>query len=324
MDSLIEQYNEHSISYNTRRVYYSGWKTFRDFCSSVGITCLPLSSRKLQRFVVSIASRVSYKSIKVYLAGIQFISLMAGFPTRIQNMAPLFYTLRGIRRVQGSHFTRSPRRPITYLMLRKIHDYILATLWSSHDKLMLQTATSLAFFGLLRCSEYTSPSPTHFDPSVILILSDIAFLRSSPVARLFIKSSKTDPFRIGVFVRIGGTGCRCCPVSLLKKFVKSCAANRPLFSFSSGRFLTRSDIYNLLRAVFPFSNNINTHSFRIGGASAASAGGLPDSRIMILGRWASDAFRRYLRFDDSNFINFSRAMTSQSINSVWDPYGRNL
>ena len=38
--------------------------------------------------------------------------------------------------------------------------------------------------------------------------------------------------------------------------------------------------------------NINTHSFQIGGASAAASGGVTDSTIHILGRLTSDAYQR--------------------------------
>ncbi|KAK6195007.1 hypothetical protein SNE40_000528 [Patella caerulea] len=40
---------------------------------------------------------------------------------------------------------------------------------------------------------------------------------------------------------------------------------------------------------------LTTHSFRIGGASLAAHNGLSDSQIRQLGRWRSDAFRKYIR-----------------------------
>ena len=39
------------------------------------------------------------------------------------------------------------------------------------------------------------------------------------------------------------------------------------------------------------------HSFRIGAASHAAALGLTDSQIRVLGRWKSNAFRKYIRID---------------------------
>ena len=45
--------------------------------------------------------------------------------------------------------------------------------------------------------------------------------------------------------------------------------------------------------------NINTHSFRAGGATNLANLGVPDYVIQIMGRWRSDAYKRYLHFSDS-------------------------
>ena len=67
--------------------------------------------------------------------------------------------------------------------------------------------------------------------------------------------------------------------------------------------------------------DLNTHSFRIGGASAAAAGGLTDSEIRTLGRWSSDAFRVYVRYKDNIFIRFSDILaTPFDFVDSWNPY----
>ena len=43
------------------------------------------------------------------------------------------------------------------------------------------------------------------------------------------------------------------------------------------------------------SSLFNGHSFRIVAATTASASGLEDSLIRTLGRWESDAYRRYIK-----------------------------
>ena len=65
---------------------------------------------------------------------------------------------------------------------------------------------------------------------------------------------------------------------------------------------------------------MDTHSFRIGGASAAASAGVSDSVIQILGRWSSDTYRRYLRLSDQLISNACCQMSTVNIvNRRWDP-----
>ena len=73
----------------------------------------------------------------------------------------------------------------------------------------------------------------------------------------------------------------------------------PVFSFQSGRLLTRSAVISLLRDIvrlvgLPF-HSLKGHTFRVGAASTAAAVGLPDWLIKIMGRWSSDCYRLYIR-----------------------------
>ena len=95
--------------------------------------------------------------------------------------------------------------------------------------------------------------------------------------------------------------------------------NGPLFLLSPGRYLTRRDVVCLLTRCLPNVAGINTHSFRIGGASEAASAGIPDSQIQVLGRWSSDANRRYLHFSESQVYDLCLALASAHVsNRVWD------
>ena len=76
----------------------------------------------------------------------------------------------------------------------------------------------------------------------------------------------------------------------------------------------------LLRQI-PGSLNLNTHSFCIGGATAASAAGIPDSTIQILGRWSSNAFKNYIRFSDDTIKALGTRMSNATgSDTMWQPY----
>ena len=84
-------------------------------------------------------------------------------------------------------------------------------------------------------------------------------------------------------------------------------------------FLIRADVINLLRVSLPNMPLINTHSFRIGGASAAASTGVPDSTIQIFGRWSSDAYRRYLCISNETVSDISSRLSRVvSYSRFWD------
>ena len=75
-----------------------------------------------------------------------------------------------------------------------------------------------------------------------------------------------------------------------------------------------------------FTNvRINTHSFRIGGASALAAAGVPVAQIQILGRWSSDCFIKYIRLSKSHTIQLTNKMSNTAVDDVcWTPHFEKL
>ena len=93
-----------------------------------------------------------------------------------------------------------------------------------------------------------------------------------------------------------------CPVKLLKKYLH----NRPpsirttLFLTSAGKTVTRKFISEALTSILkhsPYSHlNINTHSLRIGRTTdLVMSGRVSDAKIQQLGRWSSEAYKKYIR-----------------------------
>ena len=310
-----------ALATSTMHTYQSGVNSFMDFCRYWRLASLPLSEQTLRRFVSSLAFRVAYKTIKVYLAGIQFWSIRSGSNLRLHNMPRLYYTLRGIRRWQGSRFAQPRRLPITVYHLRLINHRLSLMQFTNYERILYRTALSLAFFGLLRCSEYTSFSQHRYDPTVTLLASDVQFSQDSSIMYIYIKASKTDPFRSGCTIRVARLSSNLCPVTLMQQFLRVRPSIRgPLFLFNAQRFLTSRDIRALLQRCLPGLAGFNTHSLRIGGASAAAAAGIPDSQIQILGRWASDAYQRYIHLSDATVADVCTRMSRTSNRGQpWDP-----
>ena len=236
----------------------------------------------------------------------------------------LYYLLRGISRAQASCMPPKPKRiPISLAHLRSLFQYA-DSLASPLDSACFKAAFTLAFFGLLRISEFTCPSPVAFDPRFHLTLTDVRITLQPHIIHVHIKQSKTDPFRQGCTIRVARTGNLFCPFQAMINFLsRRPPIHGPLFLFHNGSFLTRDHIRSALTSTFPFTppSTLGTHSFRIGGASMLCCLGVPDATIQVLGRWSSSAFRRYLRISDQFITRMhARAASNEgSFSRIWHP-----
>lgn len=72
---------------------------------------------------------------------------------------------------------------------------------------MLWAAATLCFFGFFRSGELAIPTAEAFDPGAHLTFQDVQVdcVKKPQALRVRLKSSKTDPFRVGVDVHIGHT-----------------------------------------------------------------------------------------------------------------------
>jgi len=247
-----------SIAPSTKNTYRSGIRSYTTFCFSNQLIPFPVTEATLCFYAVSLANRkLSYKTIKVYIFGVIYQNNMLGRFSRLSDFNILFQTLRGIRRSQGNSASRPPRRPITIEHLHAILDYLSCSGFQPTDKALFRAASLLAFFGLLRVSEYTCPSPNRFDPNSHLLASNVSFNANFTMMFVRIKASKTDPFRQGTTIRLSALSHRLCPVVAMMNYLQlSPTRSGPLFTRSGGQFLTRRQVVVLLSLALPNANNI--------------------------------------------------------------------
>ena len=204
---------------STLVTYRSGFRSYQLFCRQSTCSLFPLVEYNLQRYAVSMANRIAFKTIKVYLSGVQFFSFLIGCNVRLSNFPRLYYVLRGIRRLQGNRFHRPRRLPITYQHMSVLFHHVQMQQYSGFQSLMVGTTCALAFFGLLRCSEYMSPRRRSFDADATLLVRDISFNSAYNIMYVRIKASKTDPFHTGCTIRVAAVPGMICPVSLMREYV---------------------------------------------------------------------------------------------------------
>ena len=182
LDGLLHEYQSLGVAPSTRHTYRTGVRSYQQFCNQFNIQQFPATSLTLHYFCTSIAQRVSYKTIKVYLAGIRLEHLKRGLHDPTDNKL-LQLLCTGIKRSQGN--TSRTRLPITIDLLRSLKTQLRNdSSYSLLEKRLLWSALTQAFYGFLRASEFTSSS---------LQWSDVQF--SATTVAIDLRQFKTDPFR---------------------------------------------------------------------------------------------------------------------------------
>ena len=111
-----------------------------------------------------------------------------------------------------------------------------------------------AFFGLLRVSEFTVPSLHQYDPDIHLSLADVTLdNRCAPEIvqlHMYIKQSKTDPFRNGADIYLGRTHHNVCLVEAILPYPAIRGKQPgPLFVLADNTMLTRAIFTSALKCI---------------------------------------------------------------------------
>lgn len=291
---------------------------------------LPLINEDLLVYYVSHCAaclRLSHSTIKLYLCAIRsmYVSRRGQNPLLQSTGLPLYRlqnVLRGIRKSQSGHGPRL-RLPITAAILSQLHQLLERGFFSSYLDTLLKAAFSLAFFGFLRCGEFTT-TLGKFDPLHHLCYGDVSFLpgQGSPEMHLRLKASKTDPYRMGCTLRYFKTNATLCPVQTMLDYLqlrqsqpRTPHLTDPLFTLPDHTPLSRHTLVSMLRSLLlrlGYDPNLFAgHSFRKGAATSAAEAHLPDHLIKVMGRWSSDCYQRYIHTPMSLIKEAQHRLTSQ-------------
>ena len=294
LDDVIDKLWDISINRSARTVYEAGFRAFYRFSSMypsgyLSHTHPAISEDILIYFVAHCVSslHLKYSTIKTYLAGNRFAYIKAGFqdPCCFPNGQPflsLQAILKAVKKSQDNIV--KPRLPITSSILSQICRSLRSGFLGAYEDLVLQTAFCLAFFGFLRCGEFTSKSNA-FDPLTDLSIQDIHLNRWDNYFTLRLKVSW---------------------------MAMAAQPHEPLFTTLAGTPLTRAFVIDKLKILLSkLGYNpalYSGHSFQIGAATTAAAANIPDHMIRTLDRWTSDCYCRYIRTSHESLQQAQQAM----------------
>ena len=117
LEELLSPYQSLRVASSTHRTYQTGLRVFQQFCFQFSIPAIPASPLTLCYFCCSIAHKVSYKTIKVHLAGIHLKHIEREFqdPTNDELLRLLS---KGIKCSHGTN--RCTHLPITINILHTL------------------------------------------------------------------------------------------------------------------------------------------------------------------------------------------------------------
>ncbi len=267
-------------------------------------------------FIVFCAKRLflAFSTIQVYLAAIKHTYISHGFnnPFRCgngQEMELLKLTLKGVKNVASHQSIK--RLPITISILKDLCSTLEKGVFGPYIDLLLYAACVMAFFGFMRCGEFTC-NVNPFSPTKHLTLGDVRFetlMEAGIPMRMCIvhlKVSKIDPAGKGTDIKLFfNPSCeRLCPATWMQRFITARKAlgsdcQQPLFLLPDGSPLSRAVFVSHVRFVlhkagYTQVNRYTGHSFRAGSATSAAALNMNEYMICLLGRWHSDAYKRYI------------------------------
>ncbi len=290
------------LAESTRKRYDSVWLKYSAWCDGLSVDPLPVTEEKATGYVVTLAcGGCKAVTVKYHLAGLRQAHVKAGLePPEWKRMARLAQIRRGMERWEVVHGPgKLERHPV-----RWCHMIAMRESWEGKTEKgpMLWAAACLCFFGCLRAGEALAPDQGAFDEKAHLTWKDVELCNGvdETVIRVKIKESKTDRLRVGEFVWLKSSGGAICPVKAMLEFmVIRKEGPGPFFMDGDKVGLTRKkfvlEVKGALERKGLASTGISGHSFRIGAATAAAAGGASGEEVKALGRWKSREYKGYIR-----------------------------
>ena len=134
----------------------------------------------LSAFAAFLTRTVRPQTIRIYVSAVRNLHIELGYEDPTTKTTLLPRVLRGIDRCHGLGDGK-PRLPVTIGVLRKLVNALEASrLHSVEDKTMLRAAMLTAFYGFLRCSEFTCHLP--YNATFHLSRQGVTFTPRPPAA----------------------------------------------------------------------------------------------------------------------------------------------
>lgn len=205
------------------------------------------------------------------------------------------------------------RLPITPKILFQLIRALKFTVCGKYNKRLLAAMFTLSFFAFLRVGEITAMSTRSGHKNLIQLSNLSKDEKQKEFMTLTLQHFKHNHTGRPVCLQIAAQKSKSiCPVQSMAKYLKVRGTKQgPLFSFDGSAPVTQSFYTSALKNSLAFiglsSKHYKSHSFRIGAASHAFQCKIPEDKIRLMGRWNSNAVKRYFRIPVFDCIDVSQS-----------------
>lgn len=290
----IQRLLDASLTNSSLASYSHAWTVFKDFAEKYELIIeFPVKQHILVYYVAYLFSKdYAATTISSYLSAISYIHKLNSFGDPCSSFL-IQKLLLSTRKLKPS---QDVRIPITKNILHQICDFLPVTVSNAFEKALFKAMFLLAFYGFLRVGEITSCQKV-INKNLILF-NQISRQQDHLIIKFVTyKHHMGKPFFLTIH---SASNKKYCPVQCLEDYIKLRGVqNGPLFCYVPNIPVSRGKLSAVLKNCLSFAkldmSRITSHSFRIGMASHCADIGMSDSKIRLLGRWKSDAFKSYIR-----------------------------
>ncbi|XP_078327575.1 uncharacterized protein LOC144623177 [Crassostrea virginica] len=298
LSPVCRQLLSSSLSQSSVNAYRHAWDMLLAWKPKLS---LPVSVVDVCNYIGNLfLKNYSASSIPSHLSAISYVHKILD----LQDPTHTFITKKILKDCQASVPVRDTRLPIIPNILRKLLNALAHTVPQYFLRTLLRALFLLAFHTFLRLGEVAVKSlqKSH----LVLQRQDVIFEYDGPrlaSVQIIMQEHKTNKDHAPLVISLQAIpDSPFCPVNALFVYLNcSKHTSGPLFQTIDALPISYSKVSAHLKSAVQFigldPNNFKGHSFRIGAATYAASLRFSENLIQKLGRWNSDAFRRYIRIN---------------------------
>lgn len=270
------------------------------FCAKTGrnASLYPIGISDAILFIAYLFERnMAPNTISTYIGAMATINKLHG-GSDIFNQFLVKKILAGVNRIRGSIDTRLP---IQLDLLHALVNSIPQVVPTLYMQTLLKASYLMAFHAFLRVGEIMAKSTT--DTTRPLQLQDIVLQPKVNPSSCFITLRQSKNSAVSQTIHITkrpNLPTAHCPVAAIAQYLLLRGSHEGMFFMLQCKRPLTKHAFNILLArtitcLGLDPSRYKAHSFRIGAATTAALHGVTDEKIQLLGRWKSNAFRKYIR-----------------------------